>query len=217
MPPCVVVTRGLLPVRAYSERLRAAGAEPIEVAAGAPFPRDFDALCLSGGPDVHWSRYGQERNGSGEPDEARDALELDELLPIAFNDRRPILAICRGLQVLNVHLNGTLVQDMGEDHRAKNDDVKPHPVRVDPSSRLAEVCGTKFITNSRHHQVIDRLGSGLRAVAWADGYIEGAELTGDHWVVGVQWHPERIQDRLDNNGVGIFEAFVRVAERVPAR
>jgi len=217
VPPRIAISRGPLPIRSYVERIRAAGAEPIEVMPGDPIPRGVAGVCLSGGPDVQWERYAQANAGSGEPDLRRDELELDQLLPMAFAERLPILAICRGIQVLNVHLGGTLVQDIGEAHRAKENDVKPHAVRVEPASRLADACGPSFMVNSRHHQVIDRLGRDLVPVAWADGHVEGAEIPGEHWVVGVQWHPERVQDGVPNNGAALFDAFVRVAGRVPAR
>ena len=220
MTPRIVVTHGSKVTRAYaaySDRLRDAGAEPIELGPGDAVPERFDALCLSGGPDVLWSRYDDERRGSEEPDIPRDDLELDVLLPRAFRERVPVLAICRGIQVLNVHLGGTLRQDIGEAHRAKGDEVICHPIRIAAPSRLASACGTSLVSNSRHHQALDRLGEGLRAVGWADDLVEAVELPGDHWVVGVQWHPERVQDGVANNGLRVFDAFVREAERVPAR
>lgn len=215
--PRILLTRGRLPARAYADRLREAGAEPIEIGAGDAVPERIDGLCLSGGPDVDPERYGEGRRGAEEPDGPRDALELARLLPLAIRERIPVLAICRGLQVLNVHRGGTLMQDVGEAHRAKGDEVILHRVSVDPSSRLAAACGTSLVVNSRHHQVLGRLGDGLRPTAWVDGWVESAELAGDTWVVGVQWHPERTQDGLDESAERIFQAFVREAERVPAR
>ena len=220
MTPRIVVTHGSILTRAYaaySDRLRDAGAEPIEVGPGDAIPERADALCLAGGPDVLWTRYDSERRGSEEPDIPRDELELDTLLPWAFRERVPVLGVCRGIQTLNVYLGGTLRQDIGESHRAKGDNVVSHPVRIAAASRLAAACGTSLVSNSRHHQALDRLGEGLRAVGWVDDLVEAVELPGDHWVVGVQWHPERVQDHVANNGLGIFEAFVREAERVPAR
>lgn len=217
MPPTIIVSRGATPVTSYEARLRDAGASAIAVGPRDPIPESFDALCLSGGPDVWWRLYGEPRRGSLEPDVERDYLEIEQLLPRAFALQVPVLAICRGLQVLNVYLGGTLTQDIGEDHRATHDDVKPHPVRVDPGSRLGAACGVSFTVNSRHHQVLDRLASALEPTAWSDPYIEAAEIPGDHWVVGVQWHPERVQDSIANNGVGIFEAFVKATQLVAVR
>lgn len=213
--PRIAVSRGARPADAYAERLYEAGGDPVQVGPGEGIPA-FDALCLTGGPDVHWARYGQPRGGSEEPDQPRDVLELDDLLPRAWSEGRPILAICRGIQVLNVFRGGTLVQDIGEAHRAKGDEVKPHAVRVDPASRLGAIAGASLAVNSRHHQVIDRVGGGLRPVAWAGPYVEAVEAASDLWVVGVQWHPERTVE-VEPAAVDLFGAFARAAEGVPAR
>jgi putative glutamine amidotransferase len=217
MAPLIVLSRGVSPVTSYVKRL-SAGAETREVRTPDEIPEKFDALCLTGGPDVWWRLYGQRRNGSGDPDIARDYLELEHLLPIAFRERKPILAICRGLQVLNVYLGGTLVQDIGEEHRAAGDDVKPHKVRVQQGSRVAEACGLSLTVNSRHHQVLGRIAAELTPVAWSDDeHVEGAEVPGDHWIVGVQWHPERVQDGIADNGIRIFDRFIEAAQPVAAR
>lgn len=204
------------PYEAYVRALRDAGAEPIEVADSRDIPDDFDAVCLAGGPDVDPGRYGQEPSpGLGTVDSHRDALELDEVLPRAGG--KPILAICRGMQVLNVYRKGTLVQDIGKAHHAAGDEVILRPANIDPASRLASISGTGPVVNHRHHQVVDELGEGLRATAWVDGYVEAVEATDQSWVVGVQWHPERAADGLDESVVRIFGAFVEAARRVPAR
>jgi putative glutamine amidotransferase len=216
--PRILLTRGRMPATpyvAYAERLREAGAEPIEVIDPADVPADFDGICLAGGPDVDPARYGQERDGAQKPDLVRDALELDVVLP--RSEGKPVLAICRGMQVLNVYRKGTLVQHIGEEHHAIGDQVIMRPAQVDPSSRLAALTGTSPVVNHRHHQVVDRLGLGLRATAWVDGYVEAMEATDEPWVVAVQWHPERRADGLDPKVVGVFDAFVEAAKRVPAR
>lgn len=195
--------------------LRNAGLEPTELAAGMEIS-EFDALCLAGGPDIEPRRYGQQPHESVRTDPPRDELELDVLLPRVWEDGRPILAICRGLQVLNVFRHGTLLQHIGETHRATGNDVKPHMVVVDPTSRLAAVSGTHLVVNSRHHQVIDRLGDGLRATAWADRYVEAVEAPDRPWVMGVQWHPERTTE-VDPAALRIFEAFAGAAARIRAR
>ena len=212
--PRIAVSRGATSnVAAYLDALRAVGAEPIEVGPEGAIP-PFDALCLPGGPDVEPWRYGQEPGGSEKPDPARDELDLDRLLPEAVSRGVPVLAICRGLQVLNVFRGGTLVQDIGEAHRAVGDEVKPHTVRVEAGSRLAALCGPDLVVNSRHHQVIDRLGKGLRPVAWADRYLEAVEDPDEPWILAVQWHPERTRDGLPDNGVGVFEGLVEAAAAV---
>lgn len=218
MRPRVVLTRGKTPATpyaAYVARLREAGAEPIEVTDPSEMPEEFDALCLAGGPDVDPSRYGQERDGAENADLVRDALELEVALPRAQG--KPVLAICRGMQVLNVYRGGTLRQDVGNDHRATGDEVILRPAEVDPSSRLAEITGTDPVVNHRHHQVVDRLGDGLRATAWSDGYIEAMEATNGPWTVAVQWHPERRADGLADPVVAVFDAFVEAAKRIPTQ
>lgn len=219
MKPRILLTRGRARPEqylAYVERLREAGAAPIEVADPEDVPAEFDGICLAGGPDVAPSRYGQvpERD-LGVIDEHRDRLELNEVLPRAGG--RPILAICRGIQVLNVHRGGTLVQHIGEAHHATGDDVILRPARVERRSLLAEISGTDPVVNHRHHQVVDRLGGGLRATAWSDEYVEGLEATDERWVVGVQWHPERVRDGLDPRVTSVFSAFVHATQRVAAR
>ncbi|MGH2377145.1 MAG: gamma-glutamyl-gamma-aminobutyrate hydrolase family protein [Candidatus Limnocylindria bacterium] len=212
MKPRILLTRGRRPAgpyAAYVARIREAGAEPIEVIGPEDIPPAFDGICLTGGPDVDPVRYGQERNGADEPDLHRDKLELDEVLPRAAG--RPILAICRGMQVLNIHRNGTLIQDIGQAHKATGDAVILLPARIAPSSRLAAISGTDPVVNHRHHQVVDKIGEGLRPTAWADGYVEAFESTDGSWLLGVQWHPERVADGLSPNVVGIFGAFVEAA------
>ena len=153
---------------------------------------------------------------------ARDELELG-LTRRAVDENVPLLAICRGIQVLNVALGGTLVQDIpGERpgpiaHSQSEPRQQPtHAVKVmGEGTRLGRVLGAlELDVNSMHHQAIDRLGAGLREVAWApDGIIEGVEMSGDdRFVLGVQWHPEELvaHDRAARN---LFAAVVDVARR----
>lgn len=172
-------------------------------------------MCLAGGADVDPVRYGQVRDGADPPDLDRDSLELDVVLPRAAG--KPILAICRGMQVLNVYRGGTLLQDVGKAHRATGDEVILRPAQIDPASRLATITGVDAVVNHRHHQVVDRLGKDLLPTAWSDGYIEAMEATDEPWVVAVQWHPERRPDGLSDRVVAIFDAFVEAAGRVPTR
>lgn len=159
-------------------------------------------LVLSGGADVHPARYGEVPAGAEMRfvSEARDAMEFAAL---AAADARgiPVLAICRGVQVLNVHRGGALLQDMGQSHRdgrPQEEKWRPfHTVEVEPASRLAGVLGSPTAeVNSRHHQALDpaRIGAGLRATGRcpADGIIEAVEGDGPRFVLGVQWHPENM-------------------------
>lgn len=166
-------------------------------------------LVLTGGEDVAPERYGATPHPRlGAVDPVRDAAEL-ALIAAARARRLPILAICRGIQILNVALGGTLYQDLDSErpgpvsHAGETD----HDVRVEPGSLLERTLGVRSATvNSRHHQAIRDLAPGLRAVAWAaDGVIEGAEPVDASlpWTVAVQWHPEDLTERA------LFDGFAR--------
>jgi putative glutamine amidotransferase len=178
----------------------------------------FDGLLLIGGGDLDPETYGQPREPQVYGVSARrDSLEL-ALTRAAIARAMPTLAICRGHQVLNVALGGTLEQnivpgDVPHGRPGVAGGSMIHPVRVRDGSRLATMLGaTRAEVSSQHHQAVDKLGDDLEAVAWADdGVIEGIELTNRaHWAIGVQWHPEDtagtdpVQQRL-------FDAFVAEA------
>lgn len=174
----------------YADHLEAAGASPVylpTVRAARDALRRVDGLVLSGGVDVEPRRYGAVRKSDWPPiDPARDEVELG-LLEEAFALNLPILAICRGLQLVNVHLGGTLHEHL-PDHTVGVD----HGVVVEPASLLSELYGATTTVNSLHHQSVDRLGSGLAATGHAvDGVVEAIELPGAD-LLGVQWHPEQM-------------------------
>ncbi|HXS76357.1 MAG TPA: gamma-glutamyl-gamma-aminobutyrate hydrolase family protein [Terracidiphilus sp.] len=175
--------------------------------------------------DVDPECYGQRRIPEcGPADPARTAVD-ELLLQDAFNLRKPILAICHGFQALNVWLNGSLIQDIdailhsGVNHRSDREVMDAHSIRIAPGSllqkSLANHTGQFDATvNSSHHQALGRVGDRLQvtAVSPEDDVIEAAELTSsDHFVLGVQWHPERTFT-LNELSSGIFEAFVRAVE-----
>jgi putative glutamine amidotransferase len=159
----------------------------------------LDALILTGGGDIDPVHYGQPLHPatrSIDPD--RDRFELD-LTRMAVERRLPVLGICRGIQVLNVALGGTLIQDVPDQvpaalvHQTPEDaPIATHHVRLQANSRLAALIhSTGLLTNSDHHQAIQLLASTLRAVGWSqDGVVEAVESTDQAFVVGVQWHPE---------------------------
>lgn len=204
----------------YLRAVAAAGAAPIvlsPLAGDGAIPSlldGLDALILSGGADVDPVRYHETRHpalGTVEP--LRDAFEL-ALIADARTRALPILAICRGLQIMNVALGGTLWQDLPTE-------VVPHPqsgprtqrvhgVAVQPGSRLAEALGvTTLDVNSFHHQAIRELAPGLAATAHAtDGVIEGIEATDGWWVLGTQWHPEEFWGDPDAPEQALFRALV---------
>jgi putative glutamine amidotransferase len=195
---------------AYVRALSAAGLVPVIVAplldpeaAGALLDR-VQGLVLTGGEDVEPARYGARRHPQlGETDAGRDAVEL-ALIAGARRRQLPILAICRGIQILNVALGGTLYQDLASERPGPVDHADRsvrHGLTVQPGSLLHRTVGRATGTvNTRHHQAVRDLAPGLRATAWAeDGVIEGAE-PGDAaapWTLAVQWHPEDdVEDAL---------------------
>lgn len=166
-------------------------------------PEGCGALLLSGGGDMEPWRYGQANTASRGLEPERDAAEL-ALLEQFTAMKRPVLGICRGHQVINVFFGGTLIQDL-QGHSAVEGIDRVHGVRTAPSP-LRELYGRQCIVNSAHHQAVDRLGSGLRAVQWAeDGTVE-ALCHHSLPVWGVQWHPERAGGYLD--GIRLLQAFL---------
>lgn len=184
----------------------------------------LDAYVLPGSQaDVEPGEYGSINRGLSDPaDPMRDETDR-AILKHAFAEKKPVLAICYGCQLLNVYLGGTLIQDLRAEtgtatpHRKK--DVGPeakedpiHGATLEPGSRLASIAGrTEAAVNSSHHQAIAQPGKNLYVTAHApDGVVEGVEWTGDsNWVVGVQWHPERMPD--DPLGQRLFQQFIAAA------
>lgn len=177
-----------------------------------------DGLLLTGGDDVHPRHYHQEWYNAGVPIAAeRDEFELP-LTKIYLTTGKPILAICRGIQLINVLLGGTLIQDIphfvGSTHHSQSDPtgVPTHQVRVEEDCRLAQIFKGEFIdVNSHHHQCVDRVGQGLRVVGRSEeGIIEALEHEQHPYCVAVQWHPERLGvERLMHQE--LFDDFVRAA------
>jgi putative glutamine amidotransferase len=196
----------------YIQAVEAAGGLPVLVPplkhATALFEK-LDGLLLPGGADVDPVFYGESMNGALTPNPELDRLELAAARWAVEHDL-PMLGICRGQQVINVALGGSLVQHI-EGHAPEGArDWLHHGFHVEPSSQLASVLGgTRFEVNSHHHQAVKELGSGLVAVAWADdGTIEGVErASGDAWLLAVQFHPE---DLVPNHAASnrLLEAFV---------
>lgn len=179
----------------------------------------LDGIFLAGGVDVDPGAYKEDKlDVCGRTDPDRDAVEL-MLTKWAIEDGKPVLGVCRGMQVINVACGGSLVQDVEHGHeRAIKHDYFPtqgfardhlaHDVAVARDSRLGRIYGAESITvNSMHHQGIKKLGDGLEATIHApDGLIEGIEGTGDNFLIGVQWHPEMLIDR-DEGTQRLFSVF----------
>lgn len=235
--PAIAVTattepiRGVVRVRAnasYTDALRSAGARPfilpvLPAGEADAMLEGMDGLLLTGGEDVDPARYDTPPHSRlGEVHAGRDEFEI-ALLLAARARGIPTLAICRGIQVANVALGGTLIQDIDSERPAslRHDggaarDARVHPVRVADASLLAGALGATALTvNSMHHQSVDRIADGLAAVAWApDGIIEGAEwIADDWWMLGAQWHPEELTGTPETWDRGLFAAFVREAAR----
>jgi len=202
----------------YLESLWRAGARVVLLAPGDPGPPpSSDALLLVGGGDVDPARYGGAAHAevSG-VDAERDELEL-ALAREALEAGTPTLAICRGVQVLNVACGGTLhphIPDVDGLSTHGDEELEPvHDVVARAGSRLALACGERVRScPSQHHQGLDGLGAGLAATGWAeDGLVEAVEAEGGgSWVVGVQWHPER-SAAADPAQQALFDAFVAAA------
>jgi putative glutamine amidotransferase len=154
----------------------------------------LDGLVIAGGPDVEPVRYGADRDPrTGPPATARDAWEL-ALIEAALTAGIPLLGICRGMQLLNVAVGGTLVQHM-DGHAETPGVFGHHPVKPVPGTLYASAVPEETSVPTFHHQSVDRLGAGLTVSAWAaDGTPEAIELPSADWVLGVQWHPEMGED-----------------------
>ena len=171
----------------------------------------LDAIIFSGGADVNPEHYGQEPHpATDEPQHHRDLGEL-ALMNAAMERELPMLAICRGFQLLNVARGGDLIQHLpeavGHDvHKEVPGVFSEHPVEVSEGTRLAGIIGSRSDVTSHHHQAVGRLGEGLVQTAWAaDGTPEAVEDPTKPFVVGVQWHPEAGEDQA------LFDALVTEA------
>lgn len=223
----------------YVQALRRAGAEPVEISLGLSLDdlkklaNSLDAIILTGSPaDVEPSLYHAQRHShSAAADRDRERTDF-ALLDHAFTEHKPVLAVCYGVQSLNVFLGGSLVQHVSskDDSSEIRTDI-PHPaneqtdkdfrhaVQIDSGTRLAQIVhALEGRVNSSHHQAIKEPGRGLRVTARApDGVIEAVEWTGDtDWVTGVQWHPERMQDEEPLAGA-MFRELLAAARRTAVK
>jgi len=237
MPPRIAIPVPHSGDAAYSDRalpqyeraVEMAGGEPVRVPLDQPaeevmkLTESCDGVLLPGSPaDVDPAKYAAARDPkTAAADLRRDAVD-ELLLDDAYRLRKPVLAICYGLQILNVHRKGSLVQHIESrvNHEAGKTVPIAHTVQVTPGSRLAEVVGeskgdlNSLPVNSSHHQSAEAPGDGLRIVARSseDGVVEALEGTErDHFVLAVQWHPERSVDD-DAPSRAIFSALVKAAE-----
>lgn len=210
---------------AYVTALENAGLVPIIIPplsndrAASAILESVSGLVLTGGEDVEPARYGEIPHPKiRSVNRARDATEA-ALIQEAKNRGTPVLAICRGIQILNVALGGTLVQDISsecdtdithDDEGAR--DSRAHDIAIEPGSRIAAAMGTdSCAVNSFHHQSVKQVARGMRITARSpDGVIEGLEsVSDDWWVLAVQWHPEEMNESPEPWDRGLFRAFAQ--------
>ncbi|MGW2510335.1 gamma-glutamyl-gamma-aminobutyrate hydrolase family protein [Streptomyces scopuliridis] len=168
---------------------------PDDPSAAARMVARLDGVVIAGGPDVEPVRYGAERDPrTGPPARERDAWEL-ALIDAALASGTPLLGICRGMQLLNVALGGTLRQHVDGHTSPVAGTFGEHPVTPVAGTRYGALVPEEFAVPTHHHQTVGRLGKGLTVSAVAaDGTVEAVELPGPRWVLGVQWHPEMAED-----------------------
>jgi putative glutamine amidotransferase len=189
----------------YVKAVSKAGATPVLLPVVDPDDVDglldaVDAVVITGGRDVDPAAYGHDRDDRcGPVDPRRDAADLAIARAVVARDQ-PTLAVCRGIQVLNVALGGTLAQHVDDHMQLDRYNLDAHEVTIEPGSRLARiVCTTTLGVNTLHHQVVAELGAGVRVVARnEDGDIEGIEVDGAPNVLAVQWHPELLRHRPEH-------------------
>ena len=216
----------------YTDAVLRAGGEPAIVVPQQLTNEDadelmsrFDGLVLMGGGDVDPNLYGQEPSVYVYGILTEQDIFESAMVKSAIRMGKPVLAICRGLQITNVALGGTLVQEIATlpnadaqvlhkpDNFPEGAPFAVHDVRIQDGSRLAHALGTTAIRGaSFHHQIVDKVAPGCVAVAWAeDGLLEGIDHI-DHWLVGVQWHPEDTAE-TDATQQNLYNAFVDHARK----
>lgn len=190
---------------AYVKAVYRAGGTPLVLSVVDPNDVDalldaVDAVVITGGCDVDPTSYGQDPDERlGPIDPRRDASDLAIARAVVARNLST-LAVCRGVQILNVALGGTLTQHVDDHMRIDQYNIDAHTVKIDARSRLAKIVGTETLgVNTLHHQVLDALGNGVRAVAHNEhGHTEAIEIDGAPNVLGVQWHPEFLRHRADH-------------------
>ncbi len=204
----------------YVDAVRRAGGVPVLLPPGEPNWRDWlravDGVIISGGSDVHPDRYGGDANHPNltKVDPQRDKTELALARYLTQQEKRPTLCICRGMQVLNVALGGSMTEHLpdilAEDmHRGEDGGWTVQPLQADPATLLAKVMGTTDVaTYSGHHQGVKEVAPALQVTAQAaDGIVEGLGIADHPWLIAVQWHPE-VSAAEDETQQRLFDELV---------
>lgn len=216
--------------RCYTEALIHAGALPVllpltlEASVISAYADRIDGLLLSGGGDVDPIRYGANQEWTcGEVSPLRDRFEIALFHAVMSLGTKPVLGICRGIQLMNVALGGTLYQNLASDypaslaHRQKQRSCyASHEIRMEKNCLLQHIFGQEMLVgNSHHHQALKETPACFQPVAFApDGVIEAAEHRTHPFCIGVQWHPERLWDQPDTRSHGkLFDAFVSACRK----
>jgi len=212
----------------YMQALKAAGAIPVVMPLDAPeedlkqLSQDLDGFLFTGGPDVHPFLFGEETQAHcGNVSAARDQMEIS-LLPMIMELKKPVLGICRGIQVLNIALGGDIWQDIPSQVTREfplahsqpfHYDMPCHTVAISEDSLLAQISGSSSIkVNSMHHQAVRNLAPGLIASAYSlDHLIEALEMPGYPFFIGVQWHPEYLWEKK-GEAFRLFQTFVKACK-----
>lgn len=192
----ILLSRSQSSAENYENALRAVGCEPVALYC-PPVDLSYDGLLLCGGGDVDPARFNQENHGSTDIDPDRDAAEL-ALIHAFIQAGKPILGICRGHQILNVALGGTLIQDLPGELRPfhTHDSSLPldkiHPVRAAAGSWFEAAWGPLFSVNTSHHQAVEALGQGMIPALWSEGGVIEGTVHRSLPILSVQFHPERM-------------------------
>ena len=212
----------------YMRALKAAGAIPVVMPLDASeedlkqLTKDMDGFLFTGGPDVHPFLFGEETQAHcGNVSPARDQMEIS-LLPMIMELRKPVLGICRGIQVLNIALGGNIWQDIPSQVTREfplahsqpfSYDMPCHTVALTEGSLLARISESSSIkVNSMHHQAVRDLAPGLIASAYSpDHLIEALEMTDYPFFIGVQWHPEYLWEK-NKEAFRLFQTFVNACK-----
>ena len=219
MQPNILISTGGGDASGYAAAVEAAGGLAEVRYLPGPDPA-YDGLLLAGGDDMDPALFGQENRGSRGIDRARDEAEL-ALLDAFLGAGKPVLAVCRGHQVVNVWLGGDLIQDLDPalaPFHGGGEEDRVHPVRAAEGSLLRRLYGPVFPVNSTHHQALGRLGKGLAVTARSEGGVAEAVEHESLPLISVQFHPERMtgeRARPDTvDGGAIFRAFLDMVRKI---